>query len=192
MKEHSINLLDNFIGGWYLDDLSICDELIQAHKNSPYKSQGKCKGNNVNIKMKDSNDCSLYSISDFLHLKYDRELKKCSNEYMLKYPMSNFYAPWKIVTAPNIQHYKPEQAFYEFHTERYSADYIISTRHLVFMTYLNDMSDGGETEFFHQKLKVKPEKGLTLIWPADWTFTHKGIPSLTEEKYIVTGWFNFY
>jgi len=33
---------------------------------------------------------------------------------------------------------------------------------------------------------------LTLIWPTDWTFTHRGVPSLTEEKYIVTGWFNFY
>ena len=31
------------------------------------------------------------------------------------------------------------------------------------MTYLNDIKDGGETEFYYQKLKVKPEKGLTLI-----------------------------
>jgi len=40
-------------------------------------------------------------------------------------------------------------------------------------------------------LKVKPEKGLTLIWPADWTFTHRGIPSMSETKYIVTGWYNY-
>jgi hypothetical protein len=192
LKPHSINSLENFIGGWYLDDLSICDELIQAHKNSPYKFQGKCNGNIVDVKIKDSTDCSLSSISDFLYLKYDKELKKCSNEYMSKYPMSNFYAPWKILTTPNIQHYKPKQTFHEYHTERYNANSVISTRHLVFMTYLNDVFDGGETEFFHQKLKVKPEKGLTLIWPTDWTFTHRGVPSLTEEKYIVTGWFNFY
>ena len=42
------------------------------------------------------------------------------------------------------------------------------------------------------KIKVKPEKGLTLIWPADWTFTHRGVPSSTETKYIVTGWFNYF
>jgi hypothetical protein len=58
------------------------------------------------------------------------------------------------------------------------------------MTYLNDVEIGGETEFFHQKLKIRPEKGLTLIWPADWTFTHIGITS-PEEKFIVTGWFNY-
>ena len=59
------------------------------------------------------------------------------------------------------------------------------------MTYLNDIEDGGETEFFYQKLKVKPQKGLTLIWPVDWTHTHRGVPSMTEEKIIATGWYYF-
>jgi hypothetical protein len=59
------------------------------------------------------------------------------------------------------------------------------------MTYLNDVTDGGETEFFYQKLKIKPEKGLTLIWPSDWPWTHRGIPSHTEDKYITTGWVHF-
>ena len=59
------------------------------------------------------------------------------------------------------------------------------------MTYLNDVNKGGETEFYYQKLKIKPEKGLTLIWSADWTFTHKGHTTLDEDKYIITGWFNF-
>ena len=59
------------------------------------------------------------------------------------------------------------------------------------MTYLNDVSDGGETEFFHQKLKVKPVKGKTVLWPTDFTHLHRGITSPTEDKYIATGWFNF-
>jgi hypothetical protein len=40
-------------------------------------------------------------------------------------------------------------------------------------------------------VQVQPEKGLTVIWPADWTFTHRGIVSPTQDKWIVTGWFNF-
>jgi hypothetical protein len=59
------------------------------------------------------------------------------------------------------------------------------------MTYLNDVHDGGETEFLHQKVIVPARKGLTLIWPADWTHVHRGIVSPTEEKYIIGGWFNF-
>ena len=60
------------------------------------------------------------------------------------------------------------------------------------MTFLNDINDGGETEWFYQKIKVKPEKGLTLIWPTDWTYTHRGLVSKTETKYIITGWYDFY
>ena len=59
------------------------------------------------------------------------------------------------------------------------------------MTYLNDVENGGETEFYYQKIKVKPEKGLTLIWSADWTFMHRGITTINEDKYIITGWFEF-
>ena len=40
-------------------------------------------------------------------------------------------------------------------------------------------------------LKIKPKKGLSLVWPADWTFTHRGNSAPSEEKYIVTGWFNY-
>ncbi len=59
------------------------------------------------------------------------------------------------------------------------------------MTYLNDVEDGGGTEFYHQNLIVKPRKGKTLIWPADWTHTHRGVTSPTQEKYVITGWFNY-
>ena len=59
------------------------------------------------------------------------------------------------------------------------------------MTYLNDIDDGGGTEFKLQEMKVKAEKGKTIIWPSDWTHTHRGIVSPSKEKYIVTGWWSF-
>ena len=57
------------------------------------------------------------------------------------------------------------------------------------MTYLNDVEEGGETIFPYQKLKVKPKKGKTILWPAYWTHAHLGNVAKTEEKYITTGWF---
>ena len=59
------------------------------------------------------------------------------------------------------------------------------------MTYLNDVKKNGETEFFYQKLKIKPKKGLTLIWPATWEYTHRGNICKEQEKYIVTGWYSY-
>ncbi len=58
------------------------------------------------------------------------------------------------------------------------------------MTFLNDVDDGG-TEFKYQNLTIPAKKGLTLIWPAPWTHTHRGQVSNTKTKYIITGWYNF-
>ena len=60
---------------------------------------------------------------------------------------------------------------------------------VAWMTYLNDIEEGGETYFKQQECKVRPKKGLTLLWPADWTHFHKGIPAPNEEKMIITGWY---
>ena len=59
------------------------------------------------------------------------------------------------------------------------------------MTYLNTVKDGGGTEFYYQNKKFKAKEGVTLIWPADWTFTHRGIISKKCEKYIITGWLSY-
>ena len=58
------------------------------------------------------------------------------------------------------------------------------------MTYLNDIPNGGGTEFkFYPDFKVNDKKGLSLMWPTDFTHTHRGVVS-EYEKYIVTGWIN--
>ena len=75
------------------------------------------------------------------------------------------------------------------HFER--GGYATTTRMLVWMTYLNDVSDGGGTHFVYQKHTFEAKKGRTLIWPSDFTHTHAGVVSPTQHKYIITGWMNF-
>lgn len=190
LKEHSINQLNNFMGGWFINE-SICDELIDYHKQSNNKVKGRIYRNNTRVEdksVKDSTDCIL---ENKLLLKYTQSLQEALNEYIKKYSFCNFYSAFTINEPVNIQHYMPNGGFKVWHTERQGRNMPETARHLVFMTYLNDVTDEGETEFYYQKLKVKPQKGLTLIWNPDWTFTHRGIPSKTQEKYIVTGWYSF-
>ena len=59
------------------------------------------------------------------------------------------------------------------------------------MTYLNDVDDGGTTDFHYYDIKIKPEKGKTLIWPSEWTHAHSGSVLKSGEKYIITGWIHF-
>jgi len=193
MREHEVNKLNNFIGGWYADDVTFCDEIIDHIKYSPEVFDGQIavpnKGMHVDTKQKISKE--LFLNNDFaMYSKYHSNLKPVLDEYIKKYPVCNNYASFADTEPTKVQYYPSNGGYFSWHTERGTNEDSFSARHLVFMTYLNDVDDAGETEFLHQGIKVKPEKGLTLIWGADWTFTHRGIPS-SQEKYIVTGWLSF-
>ena len=60
------------------------------------------------------------------------------------------------------------------------------------MMYLNDVDDGGETEFLYQKKRIRPKQGRVLIFPAGFTHTHRGNPPLSGDKYILTSWLEEY
>lgn len=180
--------MTNFIREQFLEDISLCDDIINYFDNSNDQFQGM-SSSGVDLSVKDSTDC--YLLDKNLLNRYVQQLIDISKNYTENFPFSNNYGAWGIIDYINIQRYNPSQAYYAWHTERANHLMPNSSRHLVFMTYLNTVDDGGETEFFHQGIKIKPQKGLTVIWPADWTHTHRGCPSTTQTKYIITGWFNF-
>jgi hypothetical protein len=62
------------------------------------------------------------------------------------------------------------------------------TRICAFILYLNDVEEGGETEFLYQKTRIKPERNKLILWPTSYTHIHRGNPPLSGEKYILTGW----
>lgn len=192
LKPHSINKNNNFIDGWYFSDKKICDNLIKFFEtNYEFQVDGKVGDNVVKKDVKNSKDISCkHHIKNDVIKTYLINLTKVIEEYKKKYKFCNEgVQDWAVFEDFNIQRYLPNEGFYEWHTERASTR--TSKRHLTFMTYLNDVEDDGETEWYYQKLKVKPEKGLTVIWGTDWTFTHRGIPSKTQTKYIITGWYSF-
>jgi len=193
ITEHIINSKYDFIQGYYFNDNSITDGVIEHFNKQPNKLLGMTGNGQVDKTVKDSLDLAIHTQEIQFYppiVKYCDYLKKCLKLYGTKYPMCfERTAAWHITEPINIQKYKPGQGFHQWHCEKSSLSCI--RRHLVFMTYLNDVKKGGETEFYHQKLKIKPEKGLTVIWPTDWTYLHKGHTTIDEDKYIITGWYNF-
>lgn len=188
MKEEKFKL-DSFIGGFYINP-KICDDLILFFKKNKDKHQigNTYKKDLTNEKIKDSIEIGLHAGEKVL-LPYNTELQKCLNKYTKKYPEinGNLAGFSSAIEEYNIQKYKPKKGFYAWHTERINKN--TSNRVLVFMTYLNDVKNGG-TEFKYQKIKTQAKKGLTLIWPTDFTHTHRGVIA-NQTKYIITGWFNF-
>ena len=66
-------------------------------------------------------------------------------------------------------------------------------RFLIFMVYLNDDFDGGETVFPIFGDEVKPRKGRLVVFPPTWTYLHKGNPPLQPgyAKYFLMTYLNY-
>jgi hypothetical protein len=180
---------NTFIGGWYIPS-NLCDELIQIYKNNPKNHSPGVVGPPVRIdpERKESTEIAFspkYNHPSFII--YKKYLEEAVHRYQAKYPETVEFLKFGLIESPNIQYYKPGQGFKIWHYERSSKE---ENRCLVFMTYLNDVPDGG-THFKYQDLTTPAEKGLTLIWPTDFTHTHKGQVTKKHEKYILTGWLGY-
>jgi len=86
-----------------------------------------------------------------------------------------------------IQKTLPGEGYHIWHFENIKLGEHIN-RILAWIVYLNDVEEGGETEFLFQSLRIPPKKGTVTIWPAGYYHTHRGNPPLSGEKYIITGW----
>ncbi len=64
-------------------------------------------------------------------------------------------------------------------------------RLLIFIWYLNDVEEGGETKFPVHGITVKPKQGRLVTFPPFWTHLHQGMPAISGPKYTVGGWLNY-
>ena len=90
-----------------------------------------------------------------------------------------------------IQKYNKNNGHYNtWHVE--AENYPSSDRAFVFILYLNDVEEGGETGFLFKEdndwFKVKPKTGRLIIHPAQFPFIHKGYMPKSSDKYILTTW----
>ena len=109
----------------------------------------------------------------------------CYKPYADKYAILSAYAPHKIYSL-KVQRTVPGEAYHVWHTENPKREYC--NRLMAFILYLNDVEEGGETEFLYQHRRIKPKMGTCVLWPANYTHVHRGNPPLKGEKYILTGW----
>ena len=113
---------------------------------------------------------------------------KYYNDYVSRFSiLENFHA--QTIYSLKVQKTVPGGGYHVWHSEsenKFSANIVVA-----FTLYLNDIAEGGETEYLYQGLRIKPEQGTLVLWPAGFTHPHRGNPPLKETKYIITGWVEF-
>jgi hypothetical protein len=182
---------------------TLCDNIINMFEEQTDKYPG-VTFSGVNPKIKDTTDFCIpknndrwSKIESFLYKELTSKIKKYkilinekmnlqNNNYGIIY---NYFDNKNVFTEVfMIQKYKKNIGKYVYHTDFSLHEKIEkSYRLLTFLWYLNDVENGGETEFWN-KYKIKPEKGKLVLFPASWCYPHTGKMPVSSDKYIITGW----
>jgi hypothetical protein len=166
IQEHEINKLNQFIRGYYMDDkhLKLCDGLIDNHDQEFHKKP--FYGN-----MASELD------NEELSQKLDEQLFHCLNNYAIRFPAS-------VISIPGIIEKCIVQSSFEGKQwnsiESVTVDNLIRKRHFGFILFLNDVEEGGNLLFYHQKLVIKPRKGMIIVYPDNWQHIYSIEPSKRE------------
>ncbi len=187
------NLTPNFIGSWFIEP-NLCEEIIEYFENNKHKQRQGSTTGGINLENKNRQDINISAKELILpenkiYKIYFESLFECYKDYNIQWPFLSGIVNRLDIGNFNIGKYMPGQHFQKIHCERTG----LSTLHrlFAFMTYLNNVEEGGSTYFNHYDLDIKPKKGLTLLWPAEWTHSHKGNILKSGIKYIITGWLTF-
>ena len=170
-----------------------CDEIIEQfdyHQN--VNSMVYCEDEQFNNSNAGRFDWAidLSHMTPRMNRMADRDLNDYLIEGMNEY--AHIFGHMKQVplytTTQKVQKTPAGGGYHVWHDENSGVAH--STRVAVWMVYLNDDFEGGETEFLYYKRRIQPKKGTLLIWPAGLTHAHRGGLVLSGNKYVVTGWFN--
>ena len=176
-----IGIFDNFIPSFMID------KALEWYKKEEEK---KCVFTRLDLentspsKKKDVTCILDYEKQGFLQMVpgLPENLMQAVKLYLKEVPLESYLQFKDLTYSPmRLQKTSPGGGYHVWHVEA-SATWEMLKRVLVFSIYLNDIEEGGETEFLYQSIRVKPIKGRIVIWPASFPFVHRGNPPLKEDK----------
>jgi hypothetical protein len=126
---------------------------------------------------------------EFINSFHDRFYNYIYPLYNIQYPVLQTLQKHRSKII-KIQKTYPTKGYHVWHCE-HDATLSGKERILSWILYLNNVEEGGETEFLYQSLRFKPKAGTFILFPAHFTHTHRGNPPLSGVKYIATGWIEF-
>jgi len=179
----SIGIFENYLSE------EVCDSLVKTFEATKDNLAYSRHGENVTKKIKNDLAISYNKMNNWN--KDLEEVCKTVTESLEIYNKETSFMSYVGIndlhfTNIKVQKTQPAEGYHVWHIERDYRDHC--KRALVFSIFLNDVEEGGETEFLLLRERIKPKKGTLVIFPADYPFVHRGNPPLSGEKYLLTSW----
>ena len=163
-----------------------CEEIID-YIDSSKLTQGTFNGEYIPRIKDDWEMGQMLDVPINTNKYIERALRRSVEQYWTMHPQTRRINSWGPDLHYNLQMYNPRQGYFYSHCENAGKEN--SNRMLVWMIYLNTVTDGGGTYFENYDRITDAVEGRCVLWPPYWTHFHKGIVSNTQTKYIATGWF---
>lgn len=167
-------------------DKELCEDLVDFYENHESLTERF-----------DNNGYPSFTRLNLTHIAGSGELHERVLKTLLK-------ANDRYIEDLNIVEFPHKYAFEEMIIKKYNNDGIdhfgthvdvtshaSAKRFLVFLFYLNDVEEGGETGFPHLDIELKPKQGTVLIFPPLWLYKHYGKIPVSNTKYILTSYLHY-
>jgi len=177
----------------YYDDAlpkEFCAQLVQNFEQATHLQMPHGKGHQAGLDSSGWTELDVGRVADaafmgFFHSKIDNYLAEYNRQLGLSLPIP----PSAKLDDLRIKRYRAGSGEnFQPHFDSYERK---SARYLVFLWYLNDVAEGGETAFIDIDMKVAPRAGRLLIFPPYWMYQHAGLPPVSNDKYIISTYLMF-
>jgi len=174
--------------------LEVCNDMIRLFEEEDNRYAGIITSG-LNTQIKDTTDFIITEggsrwkrinqlLANELNNNVIEYVKTCDNMGGDKY---HSFGPCMSTMSMQLQKYNKDVGKYVYHNDSLCDFKEKQVRRITFMWYLNNVEEGGETEFW-SKYMIKPTAGKLVLFPACWTFPHKAKVPTSSDKYIITGW----
>ena len=165
-----------------------CENIINLFESNSNQIKSRQEAENIAPTFKKDEMLGLQNVNKSLCEEFNYHFfNDVFPLYMKEYQLADIYDLPLILSDFKLQKTLPTGGYHVWHIENL-PNTPSKNRVMVYTLYLNDVEEGGETEFLIQSKRIKPKQGTICIFPASYTHIHRGNPPLSGTKYIMTGW----
>jgi hypothetical protein len=192
--------IENFVG--VFEDaysLDFCNECINTFETANSFGFLTSRQEHENVSKTQKDTLSGFIMADYssFPISNTKNLMKQFNDVFWGLIHPNYVEAYSVLAGSgpyNFHELKMQKTvvgggYHVWHYE--SAERRLANRLALCILYLNDVEEGGETEFLYYPKRIKPKAGTLIILPASYTHTHRGNPPISNDKYIINGWLEF-
>lgn len=186
-----INANNHFISSWSINEENL-DEIVEyfnlSHENH---AQGAYKTGLIDKTKKDCIELSIKpKVVDEKKLNfffnYLNKIKICYEDYIKQWGYLQNNSQKIYIGSIKIEKYLLSGHNKEYQCDR--NDIHSSHKSLSWITFLNSIEkEEGYMNFKYFDYSVQPKKGLTLMWPSDWTHMNNHDVMKTQDKFSIRG-----